>query len=538
MPKKNVRCSLSPAFGAVWVTLLALVLVSLSPLHAGELSCEQGDNAEGGCCCFQKAHTYRFEPVPVSRLEVTFDTGRGLGCKSTVTIQLLLREGWQTLRTVSAVSSSGRSQQNRLSGSFVLGDTIAGVRIDDGGRCYIDYSKIVVEEAGGQATGDPPPGPRPPGPEPSKLASGTYHLEAQSGRLHKSVWRLENEGGKITGTSEWDCCPGRRTDPLEGSVRGGEVQIARSCTGQGMSGRCLQVYEGKISENGIASGNWSHNGRVAGKWRLEPASTRPPTQPPSRVTRIVAEPAPPYRETPVTIDFAQEPGPVTDAVWWLDGRRMTNADVFFWTFGESGNHEIELRDAAGQQLARHQVRVMPSGPARVEIVPDRSPPFDTASAVKFRQEPRPVTGARWYVDGRYASGAASFSRQFQERRIYQVALRGRDGEVLATYEVQVEDQADRLWGRRRRSPGFDGVRNDLRELELKRSAAVTDVEGSAAGYCVWTVDEGGAFDHRVVCGKDDEPITGAILLPGRYVVVPALADDQRASEVTIYLRPR
>ncbi len=516
---------------------LMLAFVAAPPLYAGELSCESGDNSEGGCCCFQKAHTYLFEPMPVPRLEVTFDTGRGLGCKSSVTIQLLLREGWQTLRTVNAVSSSGRSQQNRLSGSFVLGDTIAGVRIDDGGRCYIDYSKIVLGEAGDPRVGGSDPGGLPLPGAPRNLASGTYHLEAQSNRLHKSVWELENIGGKITGISQWDCCPGRRSDPLEGTVRDGEVEIARSCTGQGLSGRCLQVYQGKISENGVVSGNWSHNGRVAGKWRLEPTvPTRPPIGP---ATRIVVEPAPPYEETPVTIDFTQDPEPISGAVWWLDGRRMTNAEVFFWTFGEAGSHQVELRDVAGEPLATRQVRVGQPAQERVVIVPDRTPPFDTVSPVTFRQDPGPVTGARWYVDGRYASGASTLSRQFREPRSYQVALRGHDGEVLAIYEAQVEDKAaDRLWGRRRRSPGFDGVRNDLRELELERSASVTGVEGSAASYCIWTVDEGGAFDHRVVCGTEDAPIVGAILLPGRYVVVPALAEGQRVSEVAIYLRPR
>ncbi len=467
MAEKHAFSALRPALGAALIAMVALVAPAL---HATELSCEQRDNSEGSCCCFQKTHTYLFEAVPVSRLEVTFDTGRGIGCKSQVTLQLLRRDGWQTLRTVDATSSNGRSQVNRLSGTFVLGDTIGGVRIGDGGRCYIDYSKIVLDGAGDTATsdsssGDPATGPattpgdpRWPGTEPMALASGTYHLEAYSNRRHKSVWRLENDGGKITGTSEWDCCPGRRTDPLEGSARDGQVRIARSCTGQGLSGRCLQVYEGEISADGSAAGSWSQNGQFAGKWRLQPAfSTRPPERPASR---IVADPAPPYREIPITIDFALDSGPVSGAVWWLDGRRMTNAEIFFWTFGEAGTHKIELRDRADQPLARHEVRVGQAG----------------------------VT--------------------------------------------------DRLWGRRRRSPGFDGVRNDLRELELERSATITGVHGSAGSYCIWTVAEGGELDHEVICGKEDEPITGAILLPGRYVVFPALADDQRETEVTIQLRPR
>ncbi len=45
---------------------LALMLFAPAPsLHAEELGCEAKDNAEGGCCCFQKAHTYLFDPRPV-----------------------------------------------------------------------------------------------------------------------------------------------------------------------------------------------------------------------------------------------------------------------------------------------------------------------------------------------------------------------------------------------------------------------------------------------------------------------------------------
>ena len=45
--------------------LLALAFLCLCPIAApaAELSCESGDNSEGGCCCFLKAHTYEFDPV-------------------------------------------------------------------------------------------------------------------------------------------------------------------------------------------------------------------------------------------------------------------------------------------------------------------------------------------------------------------------------------------------------------------------------------------------------------------------------------------
>ncbi len=516
-------------FGGILLAVLTAALFALAlPAAASELSCEQSDNAEGGCCCFRKAHTYEFEAVHVSRLEVTFDTGRGIGCRSQVTIEVLRRGGWQTLRTVDALSSNGRSQTNRLSGAFELGETLTGVRIGDGGRCYIDFSKIAINQAQG------PDRPEIVAVPTGGLRSGRYRLEAYSNRLHKSVWDLEVSGSNITGTSEWDCCPGRRRDALQGTLQGNSVQIGRSCTGQGISGRCSQVYEGTISDRGIASGGWSHNGNFAGKWRLEPVEPIPPATPSAR---IVADPAPPYQEVPVTVDFALDSAPVPGAVWWMDGRRMTNAEIFFWTFGAAGSHEIELRTDSGEQLARLDVSLLRPAERRVEIVPDKEPPFVVPASLTFRQQPRPIRGARWYVDDAYASSAQTLTREFLEQRPYDVALKSSGGQVLASYEVVLEEAGYRLWGRRRRGSS-DGVRNDLRELELERSATITEIEGNAESYCIWTVAAGGAFDHRVICGSARDSITGAILLPGRYVVFPDLADDQRASQVTIHLRAR
>ncbi len=522
-------------FGYLPVALMLLIVVLLAPpaVTADELSCDKKDNAEGGCCCFQKTHTYEFKPRPVSRLEVTFDTGRGIGCRSEVAVELLRRDGWQTLRTVSAVSSDGRSQINRLSGGFDLNEVISGVRVGDGGRCYIDYSKIGFSEAGGDPGGDTAE-PELTAASAAALASGVYKLEAYSGRVHESVWKLEVADGKITGSSEWDCCPGKRRDRLEGTAKGVLVQISRNCSGQGIKGRCLQVYEGSVSKQGVASGSWSHNGRFAGKWRLDPVNVKP--EPETTATRILADPAPPYRQAPVTVDFTVSPGPVDGAVWWMNGRRMTNAEVFFWTFA-AGDYEVELRTGGGKQIARLEVPVKQLEATRVEIVPDKKPPFAVPASLTFRQRPGPVAGARWYVDDVYASSSRTLTREFLEAGRHVVGLRSGSGEELTSYEVVLEDPGYKLWGRRQRSR-FGGVSNDTREIQLERSAAVTKIEGNAGGYCIWTVSGSGKPDQRVVCGSERDSIAGAILLPGRYVVIPDLADEQRASEVTIHLKSR
>lgn len=70
------------------VLVLASCWLLTLALAATELRCEKGDNEENGCCCFQKAHSYSFSPVEVSRMQITFDTGSGVGCASQVSIQV------------------------------------------------------------------------------------------------------------------------------------------------------------------------------------------------------------------------------------------------------------------------------------------------------------------------------------------------------------------------------------------------------------------------------------------------------------------
>jgi hypothetical protein len=106
----------------------------------------------------------------------------------------------------------------------------------------------------------------------ASLASGSYQtVQTYAGRTYRSTWRLTVTPGisnwLITGISEWDCCPGRRLDPLRGKIgEGGTVEISRDCTGQGNPEPCKQVFRGSFSEK-TASGTWSGNGR-SGTWTL------------------------------------------------------------------------------------------------------------------------------------------------------------------------------------------------------------------------------------------------------------------------------
>ncbi len=93
---------------------------------------------------------------------------------------------------------------------------------------------------------------------PARLVSGTYRVEHRlGGSLFRSTWKLRINRGHISGTSQWPCCPGPRTDAMVGTVSGDRVVVKRDCSGQGWNGRCEQTFSGRIKGDrieGSASG--------------------------------------------------------------------------------------------------------------------------------------------------------------------------------------------------------------------------------------------------------------------------------------------
>lgn len=106
-------------------------------------------------------------------------------------------------------------------------------------------------------------------PAAAPLRSGTYQVETRVGdKDYQSTWTLEVSGNRITGTSEWNCCPGRRVDPLTGRIDGAQVVIERDCRGQGSGDDCRQTYEGTIA-NGFITGTFSGTGAWQdANWKL------------------------------------------------------------------------------------------------------------------------------------------------------------------------------------------------------------------------------------------------------------------------------
>ena len=82
------------------------------------------------------------------------------------------------------------------------------------------------------------------------LKSGTYVVIVSwpegvvKAGSRNSTWNLTVTGSQVTGNSHWDCCPGERNDPVQGTITADKVILQRDCSGQGFQGACSQTYTG------------------------------------------------------------------------------------------------------------------------------------------------------------------------------------------------------------------------------------------------------------------------------------------------------
>jgi Caspase domain len=98
----------------------------------------------------------------------------------------------------------------------------------------------------------------------SPLVSGKYDVDANG---YASTFTITVTGSTFSGSSQWACCPGPRTDPIfQGTVQNGKISFMRDCTGQGYTGECKQAYSGSIMQDG-AAGRWSGTGG-GGSWTM------------------------------------------------------------------------------------------------------------------------------------------------------------------------------------------------------------------------------------------------------------------------------
>ena len=98
----------------------------------------------------------------------------------------------------------------------------------------------------------------------SRLQSGEYDFVSGP---HRSTFTITVTGSTLDGISTWTCCPGPRTDPINGTIKGSRITFTRICTGQGARGQCIQVFAGDVGVNS-ASGTYTMNGMPAGLWSM------------------------------------------------------------------------------------------------------------------------------------------------------------------------------------------------------------------------------------------------------------------------------
>jgi hypothetical protein len=93
------------------------------------------------------------------------------------------------------------------------------------------------------------------------VTSGTYEADVRyGGTVYKGTVILKVSGGRVTGTMHFGCCPGTRTDPIQGTVNGDELTFTRDCSGQGAAASCSQTWSGKTTGPGRIEGNATGSG--------------------------------------------------------------------------------------------------------------------------------------------------------------------------------------------------------------------------------------------------------------------------------------
>lgn len=107
-------------------------------------------------------------------------------------------------------------------------------------------------------------------PEAPSLASGTFELVQRGSAVWKAKFSINRSGDSFSGSSDWDCCPGKRKDPIiGGQIKGAEIRFTRDCRGQGIQGPCTQVFTGKVTGRNRAEGTWTHNNQPGGSWEFQ-----------------------------------------------------------------------------------------------------------------------------------------------------------------------------------------------------------------------------------------------------------------------------
>ena len=106
--------------------------------------------------------------------------------------------------------------------------------------------------------------------------------------------------------------------------------------------------------------------------------------------------------------------------------------------------------------------------------------------------------------------------------------------VFADTPCQAEGNTVTLWGKQIAGSGHaKNATQDGNTVEVKNSAEILKVTGTAKSYCIWKV---GGYRGYLCGGAKQDSIVGKELPKGKYIVRAGLSDHQSQAEVRIELK--
>lgn len=105
--------------------------------------------------------------------------------------------------------------------------------------------------------------------------------------------------------------------------------------------------------------------------------------------------------------------------------------------------------------------------------------------------------------------------------------------IMSSVPVMAGDDPVILWGKQKAGTGpGSNATQDGNTVEVKKSAEILKIEGTAKDYCIWKV---GGYRGLLCGGEKRKSIIGETLPKGKYIVRAGLSKGQSTAEVRITL---
>ena len=104
------------------------------------------------------------------------------------------------------------------------------------------------------------------------------------------------------------------------------------------------------------------------------------------------------------------------------------------------------------------------------------------------------------------------------------------GLLLSAFTSSAKIKTMTLWAVQKRVLFTQSAHVQGNAVELEKPAKITEVKSNARSFCIWSKGK------PVLCQKNNFPITGQVLPPGRYTLFPRLKKAQKKARVEIKLK--